>query len=294
MGLSKEERGLDSFQVHQLIMKITKARRDFKKRFGQANHFLITTLIGLDAIETGEIKGKPSSFSTSWNPKDKSRSAQRTRIFTLQSFLGWAVESLEMYLTELNRKPKELESEVFNSLYSNAGQKIYKKAIKIGDETKIDPVLVALMEVLITWRNYTFHYDIDNQIRPESLKILQDEKVRIMGEYCGLDIDILKETWEKGRDFSFKETASLINATHRYVQAIDSYVLENLDIERYVKESIEIHLKESKKSLQKYKSLQSDKKLRYLKSLIMEHVGLEADEILLMSVNGNFLKNSKK
>jgi len=112
-------------------MKITKAKREFKKRFGHANHFLITTLIGLDAIEKGVVTDKPDSFSTTWNPKDAIRSAQRSRGFTLKSFLGWAVESLEMYLTELNRKPKKLESGIFTQLYSNAGQKIYLKAIYI-------------------------------------------------------------------------------------------------------------------------------------------------------------------
>ena len=93
------------------LMSATRAKKTFKKRFGQANHLLITALVGLDAIETGEVSKKPESFSTSWNPIEPKRSAERARIFTLKSFLGWAVESLEMYLTELNRKPKELESE---------------------------------------------------------------------------------------------------------------------------------------------------------------------------------------
>ena len=265
-------------------MKISKAHREFKKRFGQANHFLITALVGLDAVESGLVATKPATFSTSWNPKDQARSAQRSRVFALQSFLGWAVESLEMYLTELNRKPKELESETFTELYSRAGQHIYKKAIYIGDETNIDPVLIALMEVLITWRNYTFHYDIDNQIRPESLQILKDEKERIKLEYCGLDIDVLKETWENGRDFTFKETASLISATHKYVQAVDAYVLRALDIKRYVSETILGHFKVSEKSLNKYKSLPIEKKFRYLKSLIIEHVGLEPDDEFLEKV----------
>lgn len=169
-------------------MKTTKAKKDFKKRFGQTNHFLITSLIGLDAIETGKIETKPESFSTSWNPKDPIRSVYRTRTFILQSFLGWAVESLEMYLTELNRKPKELNSTRFTELYSKAGQSINKKAILVGTEAGIDPVLIALIEILITWRNNTFHYDIDNQIRKESLETLQSSSKRIKNEFCGLEI----------------------------------------------------------------------------------------------------------
>ena len=109
-------------------MIATKAKKEFKKRFGQANHLLITTLIGLDSIESGNITRKPEGFSTSWNPKDPKRSAERARIFSLQSFLGWAVESLEMYLTELNRKPKELESGELTVIFSKAGRSIYQKA----------------------------------------------------------------------------------------------------------------------------------------------------------------------
>lgn len=265
-------------------MKITKAKRDFKKRFGQANHFLITTLIGLNAVESGLVSDKPDSFSTTWNPRDQIRSAQRSRGFVLKSFLGWAVESLEMYLTELNRKPKELESAKFTELYSSAGRSIYLKVIYIGDEVNIDPVLVALMEVLITWRNYTFHYDIDNEIRDVSLKILKDEEARIAVEFCGLQIDQLKEAWEQGRDFSFKEASSLINATHKYVDALDTYAVRCIDIDRYISETITVHFNGSHKALMKYKALQGDKKERYLKSLVLDHVGIEINDVDLQAL----------
>ena len=69
-------------------MNATKAKKKFKKRFGQANHLLITTLVGLDSIESGKIVEKPSEFSTSWNPMEPKRSAERARMFVLQSFLG--------------------------------------------------------------------------------------------------------------------------------------------------------------------------------------------------------------
>jgi hypothetical protein len=256
-------------------MKQTIAKRSFKKRFGQANHLLITTLIGLDAIENGTIKTKPESFSTTWKPKSPKRSAQRARIFTLQSFLGRAVESLEMYLTELNRKPKELESPEFTSLYSKADTSIFRKATLIGDKIQVDPVLIALMEVLITWRNYVFHYDIDNQIRPQSLSVLKENHQLITERFCGLNVEQLKETWENGGDFSFKETASLISATHDYVVAVDAYALKHLDEERYICETITGSISKNTKRLQKYKSLPVSKRTRYLSSLIMDHAGVK-------------------
>lgn len=257
-------------------MNATKAKKSFKKRFGQANHLLITTLVGLDAIETGQVTQKPDGFNTSWNPIAPARSAERARIFTLKSFLGWAVESLEMYLTELNRKPKELESEEFTVVFSKAGRSICQKTIGVGEYAKIDPVLVALMEVLITWRNHTFHYDIDNEIRIGSVDVLRNAADRIREEFCGLEIDQLQDTWKKHGDFTFKETASLISATHKYVSAVDAFALARLDTKKYMTDALELHFRSNEKATQKLHSLPQDKKIRYIKNITADLVGVDA------------------
>lgn len=254
-------------------MKASPAKKEFKNRFGQANHFLITALVGIDGIQSGIITEKPETFHTKWEPHDKKRSADRTRVFVLKSFLGWAVESLEMYLTELNRKPKLLKSEIFTTLFSKAGRSVYQKTILIADELNIDPILIGLMEVLITWRNYTFHYDIDNEIRESSLKCLFDNKENIKDRFSGLDIVQLKNTWENGTDFTFKETASLIKATQDFVNEIDEYILKNLYKERFLIESVQKYFKESDLSYKRYLSFQQEKKKKYLKITIQNIVG---------------------
>ncbi len=256
-------------------MNTTPAKKGFKKRFGQANHFLITALVGIDGIQSGIITEKPESFSTSWNPKDQKRSADRTRVFMLKSFLGWAVESLEMYMTELNRKPKLLYSETFTSLFSKAGQSVYKKTIYIADEIEIDPILIGLMEVLITWRNYTFHYDIDNEIRKQSIDYLIDKAQEVKTRFSGLDIAQLKNTWENGSDFTFKETASLIKATQDFVAEIDKYIINNIDKERFFIEAIENHFKYKNKSQLRYISFGHEKRSKYLKVLLQNIAGAE-------------------
>lgn len=257
------------------VLKSTKARKEFKEKFGQANHLLITTLVGLDAIEKKLIKEKPKSFSTSWNPKDTTASARRARIFLLKSFLGSAVEALEMYLTELNRKPKLLQDhkdERFIRIYSSAGQSIYKKVIKIGDEIKLDPIIIGLIEILITWRNYTLHYDIDNELRPEIWKILIENTAKIKTGFNGLDVLRLKDTWEKNKDFTFKETASIINACQIFVEKVDSFVIQNLDLEKYVLDCLEKYF-ENKTFLQRFKS--SNNKIDYLRSTIEKNIGIK-------------------
>lgn len=45
---------------------------------GQANHFLITILIGLDEVSKGQVK-KPDTLDVCWNPKDVRASVERSR-----------------------------------------------------------------------------------------------------------------------------------------------------------------------------------------------------------------------
>lgn len=272
-------------------MKVSPAKKEFKKRFGQANHFLITSLVGIDAIQTGMVTEKPKSFSTTWNPIDPKKSADRSRIFILKSFLAWAVESLEMYMTELNRKPKLLESEKFTELFSRAGQSIYKKTIFIADEVKVDPLLSALMEVLITWRNYTFHYDIDNEIREESLKYLIENEELLKTRFAGLEIKKLKKTWETKGDFTFKETAALIKATQDFVSEIDSYAISNLDIERFLFEILERHFKAIPVSNARLRSFEYEKQKKFIRTLLQNIAGVsEADESLVENLLKKCLK----
>jgi hypothetical protein len=270
-------------------MNTTKARKEFKAKFGQANHFLITTLVGLDAIENNSIKEKGASFSTSWNPRDQILSAKRSRIFVLKSFLGTAVETLEMYLTKLNHKPKLLqdhENDTFLKIYSSAGQSIYRKAIGIGDEIKVNPILIGLIEILITWRNYTLHYGIDNKIREDSWNTLLANTEKIKDDFNGLDIVQLKQTYENNTDFSFKETASLISATQKFVEEIDSYVLSKLDQKLYIKETLEKYF-ENDKFFQRFKS--SANKKDYLEKITEKLLGLKDSNFF----NESFIEEMK-
>ena len=88
-------------------MKITRsyALKKFKKEIGQANHFLITILVGLDGVKSGKVE-KNDEFSAAWNPKDVVASAERSRIYTIKASLAWVVDCLDMYLRLCNRKPR--------------------------------------------------------------------------------------------------------------------------------------------------------------------------------------------
>lgn len=216
-------------------MKKTHARRKFKKLLGQANHFLITTLIGLDHIEKTKNIKKPAEFSTSWEPHNTKVSAIRSREFVINSALAWTVDSLDSYLTMIHRKPKIIQDSEFTVAMSKAGRSVYKKAINVGEYFDIDLKLIAMIELLITWRNNLTHNFAENIIREESEQELLDNKQNVKDEYSGLIInDIFKKAYN-GKSPSFKECASLISATHKFVEKIDSIIINRLDTNKFAK-----------------------------------------------------------
>lgn len=216
-------------------MKKTHARRKFKKLLGQANHFLITTLIGLDHIEKNSNITKPVEFSTSWEPHNIKASAYRSREFVLNSALTWTVDSLDSYLTMIHRKPKVIQDKNFTIAMSKSGRSVYRKATNIGEYFKIELLLISMIELLVTWRNNLTHNFAENTIRPESERELQDNKELIKEKYSGLIIDDIFEKVYQGKSPSFKECASLIQATHKFVEIIDSKIIKQLDINQYSK-----------------------------------------------------------
>lgn len=213
-------------------MKNTQARKKFKNDFWQSNHYLITTLVGLDSIYKWAVNRKPDEFSTSWNPIDPARSAVRSRTFVLRSFLGATVDALDTYINYIflstiyfqNSSP---EQKIFNI----NSRSIYYKALHLWKHFWIDPVTIALVRVMITWRNHIMHSSADNKITQDDKNTILSNIAIIQNEYCWLIIDkSFFDKVENGGDLTFKEVASLIKASHRYVQDFDEKVIQSIDI----------------------------------------------------------------
>lgn len=69
----------------------------FKKDIGSNNHFLITTLVGLDKIDQSDVgKEKPAP----WNPQDVKASVERSREFVIKAGLAWAISCLDVFLKD--------------------------------------------------------------------------------------------------------------------------------------------------------------------------------------------------
>ncbi|HET8901867.1 MAG TPA: hypothetical protein VFM84_08030, partial [Holophagaceae bacterium] len=82
----------------------------------------MTSLVALHTLEKSEIDAAPVELRAAWGPKDKGASVVRSRNFVLQSFLGWAVDSVDMYLSLLNRKPNFVQDLSLSSQLDGAGR----------------------------------------------------------------------------------------------------------------------------------------------------------------------------
>lgn len=255
-------------------MKQTRPKKLFKERFGQANHFLITSLVGLNFVETEKDIKKPEEFRTSWNPKDVRNSVRRSRHYILNSFLVVAVDSLDMYISLIYKGDNKLHySKQLEAIYSSAGQSVYNKCIDIGEHYQINPVVMALVDVLITWRNNTTHYFAKNALSTKTCLVLNQNKSVIQENYCGLEVHNLIDKVEKGETFTFKEAASLIKATHHYVEEIDRHVIKNLDICDYTYKTVLSELKNNVTFRKQFFEAKDKRRERFVENYILQEVG---------------------
>lgn len=248
---------------------------------------MVTSLVALYNLNASPVFDAPEELRMAWSPKDKGASVIRSRNFVLQSFLGWAVDSIDMYLSLLNRKPDYLQNSALRSQLDGAGRSVLRKAEIYSTHYDIHPVTRALIDVLVTWRNNVFHELADNKIKEESRDALLNGASYISENYRGLEAKDLPSKAEKGGALTFKETASLINAVHRYVQEIDTAVLAVFDEMSFCKTAVQdaINDREQKTGFAaKYFSLPTEQRQRFLRNWFMNSYGIfEADEKILAS-----------
>ena len=86
------------------------ALKRFKAEIGQANHMLITIMVGLDGIIPYDVEAQ-NEFHTSWNPKSKKASVERSKLFAKKATMAWLVDCLDIYLRLINQSPSLISSE---------------------------------------------------------------------------------------------------------------------------------------------------------------------------------------
>lgn len=257
-------------------MEQSSARRTFKRNFGQANHYLVTCLVGLHTLEHSDIIAAPPELHAAWSPRDKASSIYRSKQFVLQSFLGWAVDSLDTYLGLLNRRPSYLQDCEFKARIDGFGRSVSKRMQAYASHYSISNETTALMDVLITWRNNVFHELSDNQLKPETLQALKDRAINISSKYRGLVVVSLPQKAQAGEPLSFKESASLINAVHEFVRETDEAILKSLDVGSFFTEAIQDAIDDKARGIAfyaKYKSLGLEQRRRFVENWLVNTQG---------------------
>lgn len=247
----------------KLYLNVSKERKAFKKSLGQANHFLITALVGLDYIRNNNVKC-PEDFSTSWNPKNKSFSVDRSRQYILNSSMAWAVDCLDAYFSMCNQNPKLIENKMLldkiNGTRRSVNEKLMTFVEYLGIEIEEFGIYVSMAALAIQWRNNTMHFGAHNTIDVIYRDKLLNFEGRIKDLFCGLDIIKTLNSFEKGKDPTFKEVTSLIRGIHRLVEMVDLRLLSEIDINRYAHDIINHHFKKYKLTYKSVLALPSDKR----------------------------------
>jgi hypothetical protein len=236
-------RRLESTTVAFLTITSSQARRAFKNLLGNTNHELITILVGLNGVEKGRVE-KDAEFATSWNPRDVRTSARESGAFARGAALAWCVDSLDAYLRLIGRKPFLVQDATLRNALDDAGQSVLKRFDVIRAQVEItEAIACSLVELAIAWRNRLIHYMAENEIAATSRAHLNECARDVSNDYRGLVVHELLESFDRKQRPRFKEIASMIAATHRFVRAADIKLLTMLDLEAYIDESLAIHVK---------------------------------------------------
>ena len=216
----------------------TQARWAFKDLLGQANHFLITILVGLDGVRSGEVTLHPE-FRTSWNPQNVARSAERSRIFVLDLALIRSIDALDTYMMMSARKPTAIGDRALVAAMDGSGRSIARRLDAFDAHLQSLPEYhKAILEIAIEWRNRRVHSLSNDRIEKRTLRIVEDQSEMFAADYSGLSVKELISHFTSGEAPSFKEAASIIRLTHEAVAHYDAYLLQGLQIESYLKDSM--------------------------------------------------------
>ena len=226
------------------------ARRIFKDMAGQNNHFLITILVGLSAVEGGTAK-LPPEMRTSWAPHDRSRSAARSREFAIKASLAWLVDAFDTYIRALQQPPRIANAAVMRGIADAdakdeglAGR--VRSIVAMAGQTDSSEAMLA--EMAIIWRNRLIHRNARNQISKRLANEARNHAAQYTESYQGLIVDDLIKHIEHRPSASptLKEVTAVIRAVHKLVERVDENLLQGLDLEPYLREILGQYLTENR------------------------------------------------
>lgn len=213
---------------------------------GQNNHFLITILVGLAAVESGTAV-LPDGMRVSWAPHDRASSAARSREFATKALLAWLTDALSAYIRALRRPPRianaTVEAGIAHADADDEGLagRVRAVATAIGQAGSAEAVLV---EVAIAWRNRLVHQTTARKLSKPLANAARAHSAQFVELYQGLLIEDLITRAERrpAAAPTLKEITAIVRATHKLVQGIDEVLLRDLDLDLYLRKILRQHL----------------------------------------------------
>lgn len=215
------------------------ARQRFKKALGQANHFTITILVGLSAIESGLITDIPEYLHAAWSPDDPVVSAKRSASYALESIVVRATDALDTYLAECRSWPSLFQQDrLRNAVDRSEGRALPRLRAVIRESLWLTPVASGLVKTMFAWRNKIVHSRADTSVDDSTRVSLAACASLIADRYHSLDVNLLFEHFDARRSPALKEAASFVRATQDFVEEVDRGYLTRLDWKTYLLEAI--------------------------------------------------------
>ena len=222
-----------------LYLSVSKARNRFKRMLGNANHQIITALIGLHAIEIGKVTAKPEEFDTVWEPHDPTASATRSRGLILEMALVRCVDALDTYIRLSVRQPALVQSIELRTDIAKCGYSVFGKFEKIDQFVDCnDELLSSLVTLIIAWRNRQVHTDADDEIGRDCRNIICGNVSEAKIRFRGLDTIEMLDRYENNKSPRFKEVASFVKITQDYVNFVEEFLFSQLDEQKYLRELV--------------------------------------------------------
>lgn len=222
--------------------KQTAARTAFKHVLGQANHFLITILVGLDGVRSGAATASPQLHAV-WNPHDLVSSADRSRAFALDMSLVRAVDALDAYMMQSRRKPAAVPPGEFRNEIDAAGRSVAKRLGAYQRHTSLlTPDRLAFMRLAIDWRNQRVHSLADEAFQSEDERILRAASASIKTDFRGLVVDEMLSQFRARKAPRLKEAAGIIALVQDAVEIFDEHLKGTLDLPTYIRSSLSQNL----------------------------------------------------
>lgn len=218
----------------------TTALRDFRSRSGHTTQYLLTLIVGADAVRRG--CGDAAGLPAAWNPTSLEDAASRARTFVLQAATVWNAESVIGYVSSVTKSvPAVLSDDLRRKVNETKARE--DKLVVLCDGVDLPAsTSLALVRSAIVWRNRLTHVHASNRLAQEVVALLKASEDSILEDFQGLKAGEMIQRIHDGAPPRLKEAAALIRASSALTRSLDERICARIETHAYLREVLRLHL----------------------------------------------------